>query len=97
MPSVRFEPKGTVVDVPAGTLLIDAVQQAGLPIAHSCGDGLICAQCGVRVLEGRVSDEKPVERNSKRRNRIDPELRLACAVRVHEDLRITADYWGLKP
>ena len=29
--------------------------------------------------------------------RIDPELRLACAVRVHEDLRITADYWGPKP
>ncbi len=94
MPSLRFNPSGMVLDVPKGTRLIDAIRSAGLPIARACGDDLVCAKCGVRVLEGRVSLESPVERDTKRRNRVPPELRLACALRVNNDLIISADYWG---
>jgi ferredoxin len=94
MPEVRFAPAGRAVEVPRGTLLIDAVHRAGLPIARACGDDLICARCGVRVLSGRVTRESPVERRAKARNRIDPALRLACALRVHDDLEVSADYWG---
>jgi len=69
------------------------VRDAGLPIARACGDDLVCAKCGVRVLEGTLAREKPVERRAKARNRVAPELRLACAVRVQGDLTLTADYW----
>ena len=94
MVQIQFRPAGTTIDVPRGTLLIDAVRRAGLPIASPCGDDLICGRCGVRVLSGEVSREAPVERDAKARNRVPVEQRLACAIRVREDLVITADYWG---
>ena len=94
MVQIQFRPAGTTIDVPRGTLLIDAVRRAGLPIASPCGDDLICGRCGVRVLSGEASREVPVERDAKARNRVPSEQRLACAIRVREDLVITADYWG---
>jgi ferredoxin len=94
VPTVRFAPSNRTLDVPRGTRLIDAVRQAGLPIAAACGDDLICAKCGVRVLAGHVARESPAESEAKQRNRVPPDLRLACAVRVRTDLVVTADYWG---
>ncbi len=94
MPRLRFPPGERSIEVPAGTLLIDAIREAGLPIARACGDDLVCGRCGVRVLSGRVRPQKPVELEAKRRNRVSDELRLACVIRVHDDLEVTADYWG---
>jgi ferredoxin len=90
---VRFPAQGCSVRVPTGTLLIDAVRCADLPIASACrGDGL-CGRCGVAIVAGGVAAELPEETRAKQRNRIDPELRLACQVRVSADLSITAPYW----
>ena len=94
MPKIQFRPSGAEIDVPRGTRLIEAIRRAGLPIASPCGDELICARCGVYVLEGRVSPQVAVERTSKERNLIPPEQRLACAIRVRDDLVVSADYWG---
>lgn len=49
----------------------------------------------MQVLEGaaRLSAETPDESRVKRRNRIAPELRLACQVRVAHDIEVTAPYW----
>ena len=93
MPKLRFQPTGIEREVAKGTRLVDAIRDAGLPIARACGDDLVCAKCGVRILAGKVAREKPIERRTKARNRVDPGLRLACALRVSEDLEVTADYW----
>jgi ferredoxin len=93
VPTVRFLPKGVELEVPKGTRLIDAVRAAGLPIARACGDDLVCAKCGVRVLSGRITREAPVETRAKARNRVTGDLRLACALRVQVDLCVTAEYW----
>ena len=93
--SVRFPTQGRSVCVPSGTLLIDAVRSADLPIASACrGDGL-CGRCGVAILAGQseVSAETAEESSCKERNRIDPRLRLACRIRVCADLSVTAPYW----
>jgi len=92
---VRFPAQGCSVRVPSGTLLIDAVRAANLPIASACrGDGL-CGRCGVAILAGHgdVAAETAEETRSKERNRIDPRLRLACQIRVRADLSVTAPYW----
>jgi ferredoxin len=92
---VRFPAQGCSVRVASGTLLLDAVRAADLPIASACrGDGL-CGRCGVAILAGRdgVAAETAEETHSKQRNRIDPRLRLACQVRVCADLTVTAPYW----
>ena len=80
--------------MPRGTRLIDAIQRAGLPIARACGDDLVCAKCGVYVLDGRVSRTAPVERRALARNGCPGGQRLACAIRVRDDLELHADYWG---
>ena len=72
----------------------NAIRDAGLPIASPCGDDLICAGCGVWIHEGRTAREAPVEADAKRRNRVPSGQRLACAVRVRDDLVVSADYWG---
>ena len=93
MPKLLFLPSGITREVAKGVRLIDAVRDAGLPIARACGDDLVCAKCGVRILAGRVAREAPVKRRAKERNRVPSELRLACALRVQRDLTLGADYW----
>ena len=92
---VSFPTHDRSVNVPSGTLLIDAVRSADLPIASACrGDGL-CGRCGVTIVAGleQVGGEAPDESRCKQRNRIDPQLRLACRIEVRADLSVTAPYW----
>ena len=81
--------------VAAGARLSEAIREAGLPLASSCGQTGLCARCGVKILEGAESlpPASAAETRAMERNRIDPALRLACHVRVEGDLRITAPYW----
>ena len=83
------------MQVPGGSTLLDAVLAAGLPIARACGAEALCARCGVRLLSGgrHLDPESPSERRSKQRNRLDPELRLACQAQVRGDVELTTDYW----
>jgi ferredoxin len=83
------------VTVPTGIPLIEAIARAELPIASACGADGLCGRCGVRVLAGEstLAPETEKELRIKRRNRIDPKLRLACRTRVTADLEITASYW----
>jgi ferredoxin len=92
---VRFAPSGRSVRVAVGATLLDAIRLAGLPVASACGATALCGRCGVRVLAGgdALPDELPAEREAKRRNRVDPEVRLACQVAAAGDLEVTADYW----
>ena len=92
---IRFLPSGRALSVAPGTTLLEAAQRAGLPIASACGAGGLCARCGVRVLSGggALSAEDDVEARQKRRNRVDPALRLACRAAVSGDVEVSASYW----
>lgn len=82
--------------MPGGTRLLDAVLAAGLPIAQGCRGESLCGRCGVRVTRGAsaLAAESATERDAKRRNRVEADLRLACCVSVTGDLEVTANYWG---
>ena len=93
---VRFPKQGRSVSVPSGTLLLDAVRSADLPIASACRRATDCAGAAAsRSSPARddVAAETPEESRSKQRNRIDPRLRLACRIRVCADLSVAAPYW----
>jgi len=92
---IRFQPSGRTLRVARGTTLLDAARGAGLPMASACGAEGLCARCGVRVLAGAdaLSPETEAERRQKRRNRVDPALRLACRVWVSGEVEVTAGYW----
>jgi len=92
---IRFQPSGRTLRVAKGTTLLEAARRAGLPMASACGADGLCARCGVRVLAGgtSLSPETEAERRQKRRNRIDPALRLACRAAATGDVEVTAGYW----
>jgi ferredoxin len=94
-PQVRFLPSGRTLRVAPGTNLLEAARAAGLPIAQACSGEGLCARCAVRVLRGDagVSAETARESEAKRRNRVAPELRLACQVVPSADVDVTASYW----
>ena len=66
-----------------------------LPLASACGADGICGRCALRVLTGAAALSAPDgnEAEVKRRNRIDPELRLACRAAVNGPVVVTASYW----
>jgi len=92
---VRFLPSGRTLRVTPGTNLLQAARAAGLPIAQACGGEALCGRCAVRLVQGAdaVAPETKREQESKRRNRVSAELRLACQVVPTADLEVTASYW----
>jgi len=92
---IRFEPSGRRVQVPAGTSLLEAARLAALPLASACAAAGVCGRCGLTILEGAAAlpPESAAERELKLRNRVDPELRLACHVLASNDVVATAPYW----
>ena len=81
--------------MPPGTTLLEAAVKAGLPIARSCGAEGVCAKCGLRIVDGGESLAPANESEARiaKRNRLDPDLRLACRVVVCCDVTVTASYW----
>jgi adenylate cyclase len=94
--AIRFLPSGRSIEIEVGEMtLLEATRQVGLPIASACGENGACARCGLQIIEGAgsLAEETDRERLIKERNRIDPELRLACRVRPRGDLTVRALYW----
>ena len=50
--TIRFEPSGRTVQVPTGTLLLEAVRQAGLDLNVPCGGQGRCGRCAVIAQDG---------------------------------------------
>jgi len=97
MPSVqveiRFQPSGRTVRVARGTTLLDAARTAGLPAARACGGDLLCGRCACTIAAEGAPAASEAEERTKRRNRVDADKRLACAVRLEADLEASAPGW----
>ena len=85
MPRVIIEPHPPF-EVPVGTTLLDASEDAGVELESDCGGVAACNACRVEVLEGydNLSPQGPEE---------DPFLdadgqRLGCQAQVLGDVRV---------
>lgn len=92
---VRFHPSGRRLSVAPGTTLLEAAQNAGLPMASACGADGLCGRCTVKLLGGgqNVSTQTPGETRVMLANRAEPRQRLACCARVNGPVEVTASYW----
>lgn len=54
MPNINFYQTDTTIEVPMGTLLIEAVRRAGLYIDAPCGGQGKCGKCRVTLLDGKT-------------------------------------------
>ena len=95
MHTVRMEPSGTTITVESGTLLLEAVREAGLPVAQSCGGWAICSWCKMQVLEGmeHLSPIEDAEERLIRREGFAPNERASCQAEVLGDVTVTTKYW----
>ena len=54
MPLITFKPSGKTIEVPNGSLLLDATKAAGISVEAPCGGHGICGKCLVRIQSGKV-------------------------------------------
>ena len=82
--------------VPAGGKLLTTLSAQMLFLPSACGGGGTCGQCRVRILEGGGSP-LPTEAAHINKREAAEGMRLACAVSVTDDLRISVpeDVFGV--
>ena len=83
-----LQPIGKRIDVPEGTNLLDACQQAGVELVAVCGGAGVCGTCRVRLLEGKLSDYSLTELAELTDAERAEGLRQACQVEVLSDITI---------
>lgn len=57
MPTVTLLPSETVLEIPAGTELLDVFRQAGLALDAPCGGKGNCGQCVVQIVQGHLHSD----------------------------------------
>jgi len=82
---------GQVLSAHAGSSILEAVRDAGVPHASVCGGRARCTTCRVRVAQGLAALAPPAELEAEALRRINaaPNVRLACQVRPAADVWIT--------
>ena len=83
--SVKFDIAPEAVEVPAGTMLTDAAEKAGIEINQPCGGQGRCGQCAVQVTSGNVR-----RRSTMRLSPEDVEqgYAIACQTLIEGDLTV---------
>jgi len=82
---IAFLPFNISVEVPAGTLLWDAIKKEGLPLKASCGGEGTCGDCIVQIKEGTFA---------KKASAVLPDhlanegYALACKTEITDDLTV---------
>ena len=85
------------VEVPAGGTLLNALQAQELFLPSACGGGGTCAMCKCQVVEGG-GDILPTETGHIKRKEQKDHWRLACQVKVKEDMvvNVPEEVFGIK-
>lgn len=86
---IIFNPMDKLVEVEQGTLLIDAIREAGIRIRSICGGEGECGTCKVILNKGEVSDVSTKYEKWLSPQQISEGYRLACQIRVQSDCEFT--------
>jgi Na+-transporting NADH:ubiquinone oxidoreductase subunit F len=86
-----------VLEVNAGSTLLNTLSNAGIFLPSACGGGGTCLQCKCQVLSGGGSI-LPTEEPHFTRKEIAENYRLGCQVKVKEDmeLHVHEEIFGIK-
>ncbi len=85
------------IDVQPGTNLLTALSEQNIFLPSACGGGGTCAMCECHIDSGG-GDVLPTEMNHLTRKEAAENKRLACQVKVREDMevRIPEEIFGIK-
>src|SRR5215471_109684 len=84
-------PNGRVVQIVRGVSVLEASRMAGIPHASVCGGRGRCSTCRIKVDGAKEAMLPPAPEEVKVLHRVGaaPDVRLACQLRPHGDLRVT--------
>jgi uncharacterized 2Fe-2S/4Fe-4S cluster protein (DUF4445 family) len=86
---IFFDPMTREIEVERGTMLLDAVREAGIRIESICGGKGECGKCKVILNKGEVSDVSTKYKKLLSPQEISEGYRLACQTRVLSDCEFT--------
>ncbi|MCB9494420.1 MAG: NADH:ubiquinone reductase (Na(+)-transporting) subunit F [Desulfobacteraceae bacterium] len=75
------------LEVSGGSTLLNALVNKGILLPSACGGGGTCGMCKLKVLEGG-GEILPTELSHVTRNEKNDHVRLACQLKIKEDLKI---------
>jgi len=84
--TVNDDPERGITTAPTGTLL-SALAAQNILIPSACGGGGTCAMCRVKVISG-AAEATPVEDGHLTRSEKKDHVRLACQVKVRDDMNV---------
>jgi len=94
MPKVRFEPDGIEIEVPVGTTILEASNQAHAQVGSACGGVCGCSTCHVYVKQGLTDLSPAQEREEDIMDKafdVRPNSRLGCQAKILRDTTIVAE------
>jgi len=86
---IFFDPMNREVEVERGTMLLDAIREAGIRIESICGGKGECGKCKVILNKGEVSRLSISHKKHLSPQQISEGYRLACQIRVLSDSEFT--------
>lgn len=95
MPQISFARKRSPLQVPDGANLREALTEAGIPVASSCGGQGVCIKCRLQVLAGaeNLSPPNDLEDHLREMYEFPTTERVSCQTWVHGDVTVDATYW----
>jgi uncharacterized 2Fe-2S/4Fe-4S cluster protein (DUF4445 family) len=84
--TVRFEPSGLRIEVPVGTVLLEAAHKVGVYLTSICGGDGYCGKCKVEIDKGEFQT-RPTTLLTP--GEIRDNIVLACQTKVLSDLTVT--------
>ena len=84
--TICFEPSGLKIEVPTGTVLLEAAHKAGIYLSSICGGDGYCGKCKVIIDEGQFQS-RPTSLLTP--DEIRENVVLACQTKVLSDMTVT--------
>jgi uncharacterized 2Fe-2S/4Fe-4S cluster protein (DUF4445 family) len=82
---ILFDPMNVIIEVEKGTVLLDAIREAGIGVESICGGKGDCGKCKVIMVKGEVSELSTKYERHFSTQQIAEGYRLACQIRVTSD------------
>lgn len=85
---IDFQPVGRRGQSPSESTLLEAARQMGVGLSGLCAGHGKCQVCRVKILEGKVSDPTPSEKEAFHEEQLQEGWRLACQVFPAADCKV---------
>lgn len=85
---IAFQPMGKKQQAAAGDTLSEIASRAAVTISADCAGQGTCGKCKVKIISGDAGLPDDTERNLLTKEELDDGIRLACRVKVQNDMTI---------